>query len=240
MTPASIDLEAIEAILFDLDGTLVETDNRWARQLSERLAFLRRLNRRLDTDRLGRDIVMALETPSNYTISVLERLGLGRSIYGLADRIRRSKGVATRGASVLVEGTRDLLESLDGRFRLAIVTTRARPEALSFLTEQALARYFPVVVTRLDVWRMKPHPAPIRWAAHLLGADPSRCLMVGDTTVDILAARRAGAIAVGVLSGFGERDELWRAGAHLVLGSAIELLSYLPSGECARSTPSRA
>jgi len=239
MTPSPIDLGAIEAILFDLDGTLVETDNRWARQLSERLAFLRRLNRRLDTDRLGRDIVMAMETPSNYIVSIAERLGLGRSIYGLADRIRRSKGLATRNTSVLVEGTHELLGSLDGRFRLAIVTTRARPEALSFLTQQALERYFPVIVTRLDVWRMKPHPAPIQRAAQLLGVGISRCLMVGDTTVDILAARRAGAVAVGVLSGFGEREELWRAGAHLVLGSAVELLSYLALGERAPSPPSR-
>jgi phosphoglycolate phosphatase-like HAD superfamily hydrolase len=140
---------------------------------------------------------------------------------------------------VLVEGTHELLGSLDGRFRLAIVTTRARPEALSFLTQQALERYFPVIVTRLDVWRMKPHPAPIQRAAQLLGVGISRCLMVGDTTVDILAARRAGAVAVGVLSGFGEREELWRAGAHLVLGSAVELLSYLALGERAPSPPSR-
>ena len=112
MTSPPIDLSAIEAILFDLDGTLVETDNRWARLMGQRLAFLRRLNRRLDTNRLGRDIVMAIETPSNYAISLLERLGLGKSIYGLADRIRRSKGLATRDASVLVEGTRELLGSL--------------------------------------------------------------------------------------------------------------------------------
>ncbi len=222
-----IDLGSIEAILFDLDGTLVETDNRWARELGRRLAFLQRVSSRLDADRLGRDIVMAMETPSNYAISVLERLGMAQGMYALADRLRRSKGLATRGQSVLVEGTREMLASLDGRFRLAVVTTRARPEALSFLQQQDLERYFPVVVTRLDVWRMKPHPEPVRRAAQLLGVNTERCLMVGDTTVDVLAARRAGALAVGVLSGFGERDELLRAGACLVLGSAVELLPYL-------------
>ena len=78
MTSSSVDLEAIEAILFDLDGTLVETDNRWARLMGRRLAFLRRLNPRLDADRLGRDLVMAIETPSNYVVSVAERLGIAR------------------------------------------------------------------------------------------------------------------------------------------------------------------
>ena len=137
-------------------------------------------------------------------------------------------GVATRGASVLVEGTHELLASLDGRFRMAVVTTRARPEALSFLAQQGLERYFPVVVTRQDVWQIKPHPAPVRRAAQLLRVQPSCCLMVGDTTMDVRAARRAGAVAVGVLSGFAGRAELQRAGAHLILDNAVDLLAYLP------------
>jgi len=223
-----VDLSAIEAILFDLDGTLVKTDNRWARLMGQRLTFLRRLSPRLDSDRLGRDLVMALEGPSNYAVSTAERLGLEGVIRSLADRVRRSKGVAVRGASVLVEGTRELLASLDGRYRLAVVTTRARPEALSFLAQQGLERYFSVVVTRQDVWRMKPHPAPVRRAAQLLQVEPSCCLMVGDTTMDVRAARRAGAVAVGVLSGFAMRDELQRAGAHLILDNAADLLALLP------------
>jgi HAD superfamily hydrolase (TIGR01549 family) len=235
--PHTLDLSIVEAILFDLDGTLVETDNRWARLMGQRLAFLRRLNRRLDTDRLGRDIVMAIETPSNYAISLLERLGLGKSIYGLADRVRRSRGLATRDASVLIEGTRELLGSLEGRFRLAVVTTRARPEALAFLAQQGLACLFSVVVTRQDVWHIKPHPEPIRRAAKLLGVCPGRCLMVGDTTVDVRAARRAGAVAVAVLSGFGGRDELRHAGAHLILDSVADLVSYLPLTEPSDAPP---
>lgn len=228
MTPPAIDLATVEAILFDLDGTLVETDNRWARLASQRLAFLRRLHRRLDTDRLGRDLIMAIEGPSNYAVSLAERLGLEGLVRGVADRVRRSKGVAVRGSSVLLEGTRELLATLDGRYRLAVVTTRARPEALSFLAQQGLERYFSVVVTRQDVWRMKPHPAPVRRAARLLQVEPSRCLMVGDTTMDVRAARRAGAVAVGVLSGYADREELQHAGAHLILDSAADLLALLP------------
>jgi phosphoglycolate phosphatase-like HAD superfamily hydrolase len=51
--------------------------------------------------------------------------------------------------------------------------------------------------------------------------------MVGDTTVDIRAARRAGAWAIGVLCGFGEAKELKRAGAHLLLDSPADLLPLL-------------
>ena len=224
---------SIEAILFDLDGTLVETDNRWAKIVAEKLAPLRRVSPGLDTDALGRKLVMAIETPGNYFVSLFEHLGLGSGFFGLADRLRRSKGLATREGSVLVEGSMALLEALDGRYKMAIVTTRARPEAHAFVKHArgvptaTVGRFFSAVVTRQDVIRMKPHPEPVLKAASLLGVVPERCLMVGDTSVDIRSARRAGAYAVGVLSGFGERGELERAGAHLILDRAVQLLEYL-------------
>jgi phosphoglycolate phosphatase len=110
---------------------------------------------------------------------------------------------------------------------MAVVTTRARPEAESFIAQLNLAHYFPVVVTRGDVLRMKPHPEPVTKAAEMLGVLPERCLMVGDTTMDMRAGRRAGAYTVGVLSGFGERDELTCAGADVILDRAEEILEML-------------
>lgn len=219
----------IAAILFDLDGTLIETDNRWVAILEQKLAPLKRLAPRLDTHALARKLVMASETPTNYVLSLIEHLGLSSSFFGLTDRLRRSKGLATREDAELVEGSAELLEALEGRFGLAVVTTRARPEAYAFIQHAGIARFFPVVVTRQDVLRMKPHPEPVRKAAALLGVRPEECLMIGDTVPDIRAARRAGALAVGVLSGFGEKTELERAGAHLILERAAQILDYLPS-----------
>jgi phosphoglycolate phosphatase len=59
----------------------------------------------------------------------------------------------------------------------------------------------------------------VLWAAKQLNHDPASCLMVGDTTVDILSGQRAGAQTAAVLSGFGEEGELVAAGADLVLDS---------------------
>jgi len=223
-------LDRIEAVLLDLDGTLVETDNRWAAQLAERLEPLKRLFKRLDTDTLARSLVMSVEMPANYAVSVMERLGLTKAMRGLADRVRRSKGLATQRQSETVEGTLRLLEALKGHYKLAVVTTRARPEAHAFVDSLGLRAYFPVVITRQDVFRMKPHPDPVLRAAEGLGVPPERCAMVGDTTMDVRAARRAGAYAVAVLSGFGSRRELERAKPHLLLNTAVELLEHLPEG----------
>ncbi|MBL7063321.1 MAG: HAD family hydrolase, partial [Anaerolineae bacterium] len=86
---------------------------------------------------------------------------------------------------------------------------------------------FDALVTRESTWRLKPHPAPVRHAARLLGVPVEQCAMVGDTTVDVKSARRAGAWAVGVLCGFGEREELERASAHVVLEHTAQLTSLL-------------
>jgi phosphoglycolate phosphatase len=217
----------LEAILFDLDGTLVETDNRWAGMLSDTLEPLKHIWPRIDTQALARRLVMSIEMPTNYVIAVLERLGMAHLIDGLANRVRRSKGLATRGASEPVEGTFALLQALAPRYKLAVVTTRARPEAESFVRQLGFEIFFPVVITRGDVLRMKPHPEPVLKAAALLDVPADRCMMVGDTTMDVRAGQRAGAYTVGVLSGFGDRSELIRAGADLVLDRAAQVLDYL-------------
>lgn len=227
MTNQPISADRYDAILFDLDGTLVETDNRWADQLARRLAPLKRLFPRLDTTTLSHTLVTSIEMPGNYVVSAIEHLGLSPYIHKISDRVRRSKGLATHDDSELVVGSLEMLDALAGRFKLAVVTTRARREAFGIIDQLGLARFFPVVITRQDVLRMKPHPEPIRKAASLLGVSPTSCIMVGDTSMDMRSARRAGALSVGVLTGFGTQRELQRGGAELILETAPELLELL-------------
>jgi phosphoglycolate phosphatase len=108
---------------------------------------------------------------------------------------------------------------------MAVVTARSRRDADGFLARHELAHYFAAIVTRESTRRLKPDPEPVRLAAELLSIPAEHCVMVGDTTLDIVAARRAGAMSVGVLCGFGERAELKRAGADAIL----EHTSLLPS-----------
>jgi phosphoglycolate phosphatase-like HAD superfamily hydrolase len=75
----------------------------------------------------------------------------------------------------------------------------------------------------------KPYPDPVQWAARQLGVPVEDCVMVGDTTVDILAGKRAGAHTVGVLCGFGEHAELEQKGADLILERTAQLGELLPA-----------
>jgi len=99
----------------------------------------------------------------------------------------------------------------------------ATPQAIPWKTIHAW--YFDLDGTLMDT--DEPHPQPLLYASEQLDVATEQCVMVGDTPVDILAARRAGAWAVGVLCGFGEEDELWRSGAHIVLPSTADLLQII-------------
>jgi phosphoglycolate phosphatase-like HAD superfamily hydrolase len=217
----------IEAILFDLDGTLIETDDQVVAALARYLAPLTRFLP-LTPTALARRLVMWAETPGNALMTLFDTVGLDDNILAIGDALRRLRGLHPRPNLPLVAGADAILFTLSRHYRLAIVTTRGRRDVEAFLTQHDLAHLFNLIVTRESTRRLKPHPAPIRFAAEELGVPPRCCVMVGDTTTDVRSARAAGAWVVATLSGFGERHELERAGAHVVLGSVAQLGEILP------------
>jgi HAD superfamily hydrolase (TIGR01509 family) len=170
---------------------------------------------------------MAAETPGNAFITLLDMLGLDAPLRALSDRLYQWRGLRTRENFCVMPGVEAMLPALGERYRLAVVTTRDRGDTEAFLDQYGLRDPFEALVTCESTWRLKPHPAPVRHAAKQLGVPVERCVMVGDTTVDVKSGRRAGAQAVAVLCGFGERDELERAGAHAILEHTSQLASLL-------------
>jgi len=211
----------VEAILFDLDGTLIDTDDGMIERAARWLQPLARLFPQGDPKRVLRRAIMASEGPTNAFLTFLDILGLDDELFTLGDRLRRLRGLRTPANFQPVDGVVESVQELSGRYPLGIVTTRSRQDAQTFLEQHALADCFSVVVTHEDTWRLKPHPEPIRYAAEQLGVAIERCLMVGDTGLDVRAAKAAGAYAVGVLCGFGEREDL--TGADLILENTAEL-----------------
>lgn len=216
------DPSVVQAVLFDLDGTLIDTDDAVIEAWSNRLRLISR-----NPHRLLRRLLMASETPTNAFITLLDVLHLDDDLFSLNDCLRRLRGLRTPANFLAVDGVVDMIQALCQRYPLAVVTTRSRRDTWAFLNQYCIRDCFRVVITHEDTVRLKPHPEPIRRTARILGVPVERCLMVGDTTVDILSARRAGAMAVGVLCGFGERTELERAGAHAILESTAELGALL-------------
>jgi phosphoglycolate phosphatase-like HAD superfamily hydrolase len=222
---SSLDLSRIHALCLDIDGTLADSDDRLVARVTRLLAPFRFMLPNRDPGVFARRFVMAAETPFNAAVVIADRLGLDNIVLPLMEKLHRpSDG---KPQAPLIEGVRQALDTLHQRYPLAVVTARAQYSTDSFLDHHTLRSHFHCVATARTCSRSKPHPAPLQWAADQLGVPVEACLMIGDTPIDIHTGVAAGAQTVGVLCGFGNRDELEKAGANLILESTADLPAIL-------------
>lgn len=125
-------------------------------------------------------------------------------------------------------GVVDFLGALDAtQVPWAIATSSRAAQVSVSVAALGLARN-PLVIDGQSVARAKPAPDLLLAAAAALGADPTRCWCVGDSTWDMEAARAAGMTAVGVTTGAATASTLRAAGAALVVPSLERLIAEVP------------
>jgi len=222
----SLQISRIQAICFDVDGTLSDTDDVMVAQLAELLHPFHFLFPGKDLMRIARGIVMEIEAPANFLIGIPDLIGLDDELFALKDWMVRKSKKNTRPFR-LVPGTTEMLGKLSQHYPLAVVSARDTRTTMEFLNQFNLPTFFKCIATDQTCEHTKPFPDPILWAAKQMGVSPEACLMVGDTTVDIRAGKAAGAQTVGVLCGFGEAAELSQHGANLLLSITADLVQVL-------------
>jgi len=209
------------AFLFDLDGTLIDSVYQnviaWRNALAKLDIDLSvwRIHRRIGMS--GGLFVAALlrETGRSLSPADIESLQQDHAAEYLAqvDSVRP------------LPGARELLATLTERgVPWAIATSGRHVMARTALAMLGLPDDAPMV-TRDMVRHAKPDPDLFLAAAALIGVEPRHAWVVGDSVWDLLAARRAGALGIGLLSGGYGREELERAGAYRVYADPAELLA---------------
>jgi HAD superfamily hydrolase (TIGR01549 family) len=222
-----IDISKIQAVLFDIDGTLRDTDDMMIIRLARSLGWIKNLNSNFNPERLARRVIMAGEDPGNLLLSILDRLGFDDELARLIAFLEKLRLTKKPMSHLLIPGVIQILTTLKPAFRLGIVSARGERASMSFLDHHGLRPYFNCIVTAQSCSHTKPYPHPILHAANLLNVLPESCVMVGDTVVDIRAGKAANAQTIGVLSGFGEEQELITAGANLIIPSVASLSDIL-------------
>jgi HAD superfamily hydrolase (TIGR01509 family) len=216
-------VERQQAFLFDLDGTLV--DSVYQHVLAWREA-LEDAGIELSVWRIHRKVGMSGGLFANALLRETGREVTAED----ADLLRRlhAEAYARRASQVRpLPGALELLQALtDGGALWAIATSGYRESAVRTIELLGVPDHVPVV-TRDLVPRAKPDPDLFLTAAEKLGVAIEDCVVVGDSVWDLLAARRARALGVGVLSGGYGREELERAGAYRVYEDAADLLAHL-------------
>lgn len=219
----SLDTHSIQAILFDIDGTLSDSDDRMVTKLEKSISRLLFFLKPARQHALARWLVMAIESPGNFIYNQADRFDLDSLFLKILNR--RSLTRKDRPKEYwIIPGVSQMLKKLSAHYLLGVVSARDEASSLAFIRQFKLEGFFNVIVTAQSCRYTKPFPDPLMYAAKKLGVEPTNCLMVGDTTVDMRAAKLAGMQALGVLCGFGKRAELQRSGAHLILPSTTDLL----------------
>jgi HAD superfamily hydrolase (TIGR01509 family) len=221
--PVSFTAPPPPAFLFDLDGTLIDSVYQhviaWREALSQAGIDLSvwRIHRRIGMS--GGLFVSALSRETGIPLSEQDAQALqaahATEYLKLTDSVRPLPGAA------------ELLRRLTGAgVRWAIATSSRRVTAERALSLLGLPADTPMI-TRDMVTHAKPDPDLFLAAAALLEVEPRHAYVVGDSVWDLLAARRAQSIGIGLVSGGYGREELERAGAYRVYTDPADLLARL-------------
>ncbi len=215
---------SIHAVIFDFDGTLAKLNIDFS--LMRQAVF---------------DLIREHDIPVNglADLYVLEMIKAARK---LISEIHPGKeeNFATRAIAVittieveaarkgsLIAGTKDMFTALKKRGIKAGVVTRNCREAVSTVFPD-IFDYCNTVITREMTVNVKPHPDHLLAALQSLDTLPESSSMVGDHPMDIKIGKHAGALTIGVLTGYSTSDELKSAGADFIIDKAAEIIDILP------------
>jgi HAD superfamily hydrolase (TIGR01509 family) len=219
--PASYREPPTPVFLFDLDGTLI--DSVYQHVIAWRGA-LSRLDIDLSVWRIHRRIGMS---GGLFVSALLRETGrtLSEADIALLQQAHQEEYLAQADSVRPLPGAGQLLAALTERgVQWAIATSGYRATAGHALGLLGLPEDAPMI-TRDMVRHAKPDPDLFLAAAALLDVDPRHAYVVGDSVWDLLAARRASSIGIGLMSGGYGREELERAGAYRVYADPADLLA---------------
>ena len=148
----------------------------------------------------------------------------------LADAYKRAyQGLRARGLAIepLYDGIADLLAHLEtAGWLLGIATGKSDRGLAICLDHHGLAHHFCTLQTA-DRHPSKPHPSMVETALADAGADPARSMMIGDTSYDMIMAKQAGVMAVGVAWGYHPPKELLAAGADIIVHAPRDIAALM-------------
>lgn len=204
----------IEAIIFDLNGTLL---NDFAYNIRAFQMVFERFHLNIPEGEIGR----LMGKPTSYIIEhVLKEKGIDANYMELAQEKVNNYIKITEGADLFFPEAKEVLDQLGKRYRLAMFTGVTRKQ-LNLLGD--FLKVFEQVVAGEEAIRPKPDPSTLLRMAKEMGLRPEECAYVGDMPQDMLLARNAGMTGIGIENEVFSEEDLTEAGAKRVVRNLREL-----------------
>jgi HAD superfamily hydrolase (TIGR01509 family) len=215
---------ALESLIFDLDGTLIDSVEIY-------YVMMETVFEKLGWPCVSRVVMRKAIQDGGFDWDLVLPSGTGRTteelIASARDVIREMYPRVFENDVDLVPGAEVLLKKLHERkVKLALVTStlgRFIEFKLIPLKKRGLRDLFQSIITLDDVKNRKPSGDPLVECARRLGEDPEKCAYVGDATVDIVAGKAAGMKTIAVLTGVDDYEALKGENPDMILDSVAEL-----------------
>ena len=206
-------------ILFDLDGTLIDSTEAILESFHtacKRLGF---------PSPKDEQIKRLIGYPLDYMFA---HVGVPKErVWDFVAAYKEHYRLISKQKTVLLPKAREAVKEAASFARLGIVTTKTGRYSRELMEYFGLLDYFEVLIGREDVEHPKPHPEPIENAINLMHPKEEEDIyMIGDTKLDMECAKKAGIKALGVLCGYGTKEELEHFGYPLFM-DALEAIEYL-------------
>lgn len=215
----------VDAVLFDLDGTLIDSARDISNCVNETL-------RRMGREEIQEEVITSF---------------VGRGVVPLIERVmaeaapcRGGREAETREAVALFmelyeahcldstrlyPGIREVLDAFAGK-SLAVVTNKVEKFTRKILEGLSIRGRFATVICGDSLEEKKPHPAPVLHALERASAQAGRAVIIGDSNIDIAAGKAAGTLTCGVLYGLRPEQEIREARPDAIVATAAEITDW--------------
>lgn len=205
-------------ILFDLDGTLIDSTEAILESFA--VAF-----QTFNTDVPSED---AIKSEIGHPLDVMfSTLGVAEDkVWDYVHAYKMHYREISCLKTVLLPEAREAVELASKNAILGVVTTKTAKYSIELLEYMGLMSYFDVLIGREDVTNPKPDPEPIEKALAKLPSDTSDIWMIGDTCMDMLAAKSANVASVGLTCGYGSIKSLEKCTDN-IYQNALEAVRFI-------------
>lgn len=219
---------AVNAVVFDLDGTIVNFNLDYKSARADVIELLGNHGFPQSVFSINESVFEMLRKLEiyikNHRLSEKDYPRLKREVLAILEGYETKSAASTQ----LVPGILETLQALKKmKIKLGLFTVNSLKATDQILSTFRLRPFFKTVVTRDSVPRVKPNPVHLETVLKALKAKPEETLVVGDSVWDIKTAKELHVFAVGTSTGVASPEELTRAGADCLITSPTDLLTLV-------------